>query len=27
MVFSIRENGNFAKVMKGEGEYTIVSEK
>lgn len=27
MVFSIREPGNFAKVMKGEGEFTIVSDK
>ncbi|MBL8638188.1 MAG: UMP kinase [Alphaproteobacteria bacterium] len=27
MVFSIREKGNFAKVMKGEGEFTIVSDK
>lgn len=27
MVFSIREKGNFAKVMKGDGEFTIVSEK
>jgi uridylate kinase len=27
MVFSIREKGNFAKVMRGEGEYTIVSDK
>ena len=27
MVFSIREKGNFAKVMKGDGEYTIVSDK
>lgn len=27
MVFSIREPGNFAKVMQGEGEYTIVSDK
>ena len=26
MVFSIREKGNFAKVMKGEGEFTIVSD-
>lgn len=27
MVFSIREKGNFATVMSGEGEYTIVSDK
>lgn len=27
MVFSIREKGNFAKVMKGDGEFTIVSDK
>ncbi|MBP9049998.1 MAG: UMP kinase [Alphaproteobacteria bacterium] len=27
MVFSIREKGNFGKVMKGEGEFTIVSDK
>jgi uridylate kinase len=27
MVFSIREKGNFATVMRGEGEYTIVSDK
>lgn len=27
MVFSIREKGNFAKVMKGEGQFTIVSDK
>lgn len=27
MVFSIREKGNFAKVMSGQGEYTIVSDK
>lgn len=26
MVFSIREKGNFATVMRGEGEYTIVSD-
>lgn len=26
MVFSIREAGNFAKVMGGEGEFTIVSD-
>lgn len=26
MVFSIREKGNFAKVLKGEGEFTIVSD-
>lgn len=26
MVFSIREKGNFAKVMRGEGEFTIVSD-
>ena len=26
MVFSIREKGNFAKVMSGDGEYTIVSD-
>lgn len=27
MVFSIREKGNFAKVMSGNGEYTIVSDE
>ncbi len=27
MVFSIREKSNFAKVMRGEGEFTIVSDK
>ncbi len=27
MVFSIREKGNFAKVMTGAGEYTIVSDE
>lgn len=27
MVFSIREKGNFAKVMRGEGEFTIVSDE
>jgi len=27
MVFSIREPGNFAKVMRGEGEFTIVSDE
>ncbi len=27
MVFSIREHGNFAKVMRGDGDYTIVSDK
>lgn len=27
MVFSIREAGNFAKVMSGQGEYTIVSDE
>lgn len=27
MVFSIREAGNFAKVMNGEGEFTIVSDQ
>jgi len=27
MVFSIREKGNFATVMRGEGEYTIVSDE
>ena len=27
MVFSIREPGNFAKVMGGEGEFTIVSDE
>ncbi|OFW87607.1 MAG: UMP kinase [Alphaproteobacteria bacterium RIFCSPHIGHO2_02_FULL_46_13] len=27
MVFSIREKGNFAKVMTGQGEYTIVSDE
>ena len=27
MVFSIREEGNFARVMRGQGEYTIVSDK
>ncbi len=27
MVFSIREKGNFAKVMSGAGEYTIVSDE
>lgn len=27
MVFSIREKNNFAKVMRGEGEFTIVSDK
>ncbi len=27
MVFSIREHGNFAKVMRGEGEFTIVSDE
>lgn len=27
MVFSIREKGNFAKVMTGGGEYTIVSDQ
>lgn len=27
MVFSIREQGNFAKVMQGQGEFTIVSDK
>lgn len=27
MVFSIREVGNFAKVISGEGEYTIVSDE
>lgn len=27
MVFSIREAGNFAKVMSGNGEYTIVSDE
>jgi len=27
MVFSIRETGNFAKVMTGAGEYTIVSDE
>lgn len=26
MVFSIREKGNFAKVMQGDGEFTIVSD-
>jgi uridylate kinase len=26
MVFSIREAGNFARVMRGEGEFTIVSD-
>jgi uridylate kinase len=26
MVFSIREPGNFARVLKGEGEFTIVSD-
>jgi uridylate kinase len=26
MVFSIREKGNFAKVMRGEGDFTIVSD-
>jgi uridylate kinase len=26
MVFSIREHGNFAKVLRGEGEFTIVSD-
>ena len=25
--FSIREKGNFAKVMRGDGEFTIVSDK
>lgn len=27
MVFSIREKNNFAKVIRGEGEFTIVSDK
>ena len=27
MVFSIREHGNFAKVLRGEGEFTIVSDE
>jgi uridylate kinase len=27
MVFSIREKGNFATVMQGKGEFTIVSDK
>lgn len=27
MVFSIREKGNFGKVMRGDGEFTIVSDK
>ena len=27
MVFSIREKSNFAKVIRGEGEFTIVSDK
>ncbi len=27
MVFSIREEGNFAKVMQGEGDFTIVSDQ
>lgn len=27
MVFSIREEGNFARVMQGQGEFTIVSDK
>jgi uridylate kinase len=27
MVFSIREKGNFAKVLKGEGEFTIVTDE
>jgi uridylate kinase len=27
MVFSIREVGNFAKVMRGEGEFTIVNDE
>lgn len=27
MVFNIREEGNFARVMKGEGEFTIISDQ
>ncbi len=27
MVFNIREEGNFARVMQGQGEYTIVSDQ
>ncbi len=27
MVFSIREQGNFAKVLRGEGEFTIVTDE
>lgn len=27
MVFSIREEGNFARVMQGQGDFTIVSDK
>ncbi|MBN8543046.1 MAG: UMP kinase [Alphaproteobacteria bacterium] len=27
LVFSIHEEGNFAKVVKGEGQYTVISDK
>lgn len=27
IVFSVRESGNFARVLKGEGKYTIVQDK
>ena len=27
VVFSVKEGGNFAKVIRGEGKYTIVTDK